>query len=62
MGERLFCKQEVVGSSPTRSIVAAEVEAVETSVCETEKSEFKSRQPPYPPKAEKRGAVLITQR
>lgn len=38
MGERLSCKQEVVGSSPTRSIVVAEVEAVETSICGTEKS------------------------
>ena len=34
MGDRLSCTQEVVGSTPTRSIMVPEVEMEETLACE----------------------------
>lgn len=46
MGERLFCTQEAASSTLARSTVVSEVKAVETLVCGTSQSGFKSRQTP----------------
>lgn len=35
MGERLFCTQEVAGSTPARSMMVSEAKAVAALVCGT---------------------------
>lgn len=59
MGERLSCKQEVVGSTPTGSTVT-EAKVVEALVCDSSLSEFESRQSPQQWKLPPKGGQLVS--